>query len=172
MKDIEKSVVADDITEIRLLDAQCHWNAGYNDFTFSCKIKGEDDILYMTESRHDDGDGVTINSEKDDIWERMTSGELFKLDDKLRVEIEYDTYHKEIEKAATVEECNNIVYEFMENENYHFKQALPRLWKELDAKEKKLAEPEKPSVLKQLREDKSEHAAKQKSRAAREEAVR
>ena len=91
MKDIEKSVVADDVTEIRLLDAQCHWNAGYNDFTFSCKIKGEDDILYMTESRHDDGDGVTINSEKDDIWERMTSGELFKLDDKLRVEIEYDT---------------------------------------------------------------------------------
>lgn len=42
----------------------------------------------------------------------MTTGELFKLDDKLRVEIEYDTYHKEIEKAATVEECNNIVYGF------------------------------------------------------------
>lgn len=38
MKDIEKSVVADDITEIRLLDAQYHWNAGYNDYAFGCNI--------------------------------------------------------------------------------------------------------------------------------------
>lgn len=172
MKDIEKNITAEDITDIRLTDAQYHWGAGYNDFTFSCKIKGEDDILYLSETRHDDGDGVSIHSEKDDIWESMTTGELFKLDDMLRVEIEYDRYHKEIENAQTVEDCNNIVYEFMENEDIYFKQTLSKLWKELDAKEKKLAEPEKPSVVKQLREDKAEYAAKHKSRAAREDAVR
>lgn len=172
MKDIEKGIMAENITEIRMTDAEYNWSAGYNEFTFTCKIKGEDDILHMTEQRHDDGEGFVINSEKDDIWEHMTTGELFKLDDKLREEIEYAHYHEEIENAQTADDCKNLMYEFMENDNVFFRKAAPRLWKELDAREKKMLDAEKPSVIKQLKNDKPEHGEKKKNGPSRTETVR
>ena len=64
-----KDIVADDITDITLIQAGYYWNAGYNEFDFTCKIKGEDDVLHMREQRHDDGSSFVIRSEKDDIWE-------------------------------------------------------------------------------------------------------
>lgn len=172
MMDIEKGILADDITDIRLTGAEYHWDAGYNEFTFTCRIKGEDDILHMTEQRHDDGEGIVINSEKDDIWEHMTTGEIFRLDDKLREEIEYAHYHKEIENVQTVDDCRNLMYEFMENDNVYFRRAAPKLWKELDAMEHKMLEAEKPSVIKQLRNGKTEHGEKQKNGMSRDNMVR
>ena len=65
----EKDIVADDITDITLIQAGYYWNSGYNEFDFTCKIKGEDDVLHMREQRHDDGSSFVIRSEKDDIWE-------------------------------------------------------------------------------------------------------
>lgn len=44
-----KDIVADDITDINLIQAGYYWNAGYNEFDFTCKIKGEDDVLHMRE---------------------------------------------------------------------------------------------------------------------------
>ena len=64
-----KDIVADDITDITLIQAGYYWYAGYNEFDFTCKIKGEDDVLHMREQRHDDGSSIVIRSEKDDIWE-------------------------------------------------------------------------------------------------------
>lgn len=48
----EKDIVADDITDITLIQAGYYWNFGYNEFDFTCKIKGEDDVLHMREQRH------------------------------------------------------------------------------------------------------------------------
>lgn len=172
MRDIEKGIEAEDITDIRLTDAEYHWDAGYNEFTFACRINGEEDILHMTVQRHDDGEGFVIDSEKTDIWEHMTSGEFYKLDDRLCVEIEYAHYHKEIENTQTVEDCKNLMYEFMENDDSYFRRAVLRLWKELDAKEQKMLDAEKPSVINQLKNEGHEYPGKQKSKPVKQETVR
>ena len=57
-KDIEQGMVmAADVTDIRLAQTGYYWDAGYNEFDFSCKINGEKDIIHMVQQRHDDGYG-------------------------------------------------------------------------------------------------------------------
>ena len=51
-------ITADDITDITLTQVGYYWEMGYNEFAFTCKIKGEDDVLHMREQRHDDGTAV------------------------------------------------------------------------------------------------------------------
>ena len=67
----EKDIVADDITDITLIQVGYYWNSGYNEFDFTCKIKGEDDVLHMREQRHDDGNSLVIRQR------RMISGKEF-----------------------------------------------------------------------------------------------
>ena len=135
-----KDIVADDITDINLIQAGYYWNAGYNEFDFTCKIKGEDDVLHMREQRHDDGSGIVIRSEKDDIWERITPSEVYKLDDKLQEAIQYGTYHKRIEGITTVEDCKDLEFELMENDNVYLNRVLGKLWNELEAKQNEIAD--------------------------------
>ena len=131
----EKDIVADDITDITLIQVGYYWNSGYNEFDFTCKIKGEDDVLHMREQRHDDGNSLVIRSEKDDIWERISTKEAFKLDDKLQEVIQYGNYHKKIEGLTTVDDCKDLEFELMENDNVYLNRVLGKLWTELEAKE-------------------------------------
>lgn len=133
-----KDIVADDITDITLIQAGYYWNAGYNEFDFTCKIKGEDDVLHMREQRHDDGSGIVIRSEKDDIWERMAPSEVYKLDDKLQEVIQYGTYHKKIEGITTLEDCKDLEFELMENDNVYLNKVMGKLWTELEAKQNEI----------------------------------
>ena len=135
-----KDIVADDITDITLIQAGYYWNAGYNEFDFTCKIKGEDDVLHMREQRHDDGSSIVIRSEKDDIWERIAPSEVYKLDDKLQEAIQYGTYHKRIEGITTVEDCKDLEFELMENDNVYLNRVLGKLWTELEAKQNEIAD--------------------------------
>ena len=135
-----KDIVADDITDITLIQAGYYWNAGYNEFDFTCKIKGEDDVLHMREQRHDDGSGIVIRSEKDDIWERIAPSEVYKLDDKLQEAIQYGTYHKRIEGITTIEDCKDLEFELMENDNVYLNRVLGKLWNELEAKQNEIAD--------------------------------
>ena len=135
-----KDIVADDITDITLIQAGYYWNAGYNEFDFTCKIKGEDDVLHMREQRHDDGSGIVIRSEKDDIWERIAPSEVYKLDDKLQEAIQYGTYHKRIEGITTIEDCKDLEFELMENDNVYLNRVLGKLWTELEAKQNEIAD--------------------------------
>lgn len=135
-----KDIVADDITDITLIQAGYYWNAGYNEFDFTCKIKGEDDVLHMREQRHDDGSSIVIRSEKDDIWERIAPSEVYKLDDKLQEVIQYGTYHKRIEGITTVEDCKDLEFELMENDNVYLNRVLGKLWAELEAKQNEIAD--------------------------------
>ena len=87
-KDIEQGMVmAADVTDIRLTQAGYYWDAGYNEFDFSCKINGEMDILHMVQQRHDDGYGLVIRAEKNDIWDRISGSEAFRLEEKLRQDL-------------------------------------------------------------------------------------
>ena len=47
---IEKETIkAEDITDITLIQAGYYWEMGFNEFDFTCKIKGVDDVLHMRE---------------------------------------------------------------------------------------------------------------------------
>ena len=128
-------ITADDITDITLIQAGYFWEMGYNEFDFTCKIKGEDDILHMREQRHDDGSGFVIRSEKDDILDRITRKESCKLDDKLQEAIQYGNYHKRIGKLTTLDDCKDIEFELMENNNVFLNRVIKKLWSELEAKQ-------------------------------------
>lgn len=132
-------VTAADVTDIRLTQAGYYWDAGYNEFDFSCKINGEKDIIHMVQQRHDDGYGLVIRSEKDDIWDRITGSEAFRLEEKLLDEVQYRTHHNRIEKLTSLLSCREMHYELMENDNHNLRNVIGNLWTELREKENQLA---------------------------------
>lgn len=146
----KEMIVAEDITDIKLTQAGYYWEMGFNEFDFTCKIKGEDDVLHMREQRHDEGSGFVIHSEKDDIWERITRKEACKLDDKLQEAIQYGNYHKRIAGLTTVEACKDLEFELMENNNVYLNRVIRKLWSELAATQEEIAGTE-PKVVADFR---------------------
>ena len=139
-KDIEQGMVmAADVTDIRLAQAGYYWDAGYNEFDFLCKINGETDIIHMVQQRNDDGYGLVIRSEKDDIWERLSGSEAFRLEEKLLDEVQYRTYHNRIKKLTSLSDCQEMHFELMENDNSNLNHVIGTLWTELDQKENMLS---------------------------------
>ncbi len=144
---IEKETIkAEDITDITLIQAGYYWKIGFNEFDFTCKIKGVDDVLHMREQRHDDGSGFVIRSEKDDIWDRMTRVETCKLDDKLQEAIQYGNYHKKIGELTSLYDCKDMEFELMENDNVYLNRVIRKLWSELAAKQEELVSAESEAV--------------------------
>lgn len=134
----KEMITAEDITHIKLTQAGYYWRMGYNEFDFSCKIKGAEDVLHLTEQRHDDGSSFVIRSEKDDIWNRITSTEAEKLEGKLQEVVQYGNYHKRIGKLATIEDCKDLEFELMENDNVYLNRVIGKLWTELAKKQKEI----------------------------------
>ena len=133
------SVTAEEVTDIRLTQAGYYWDAGYNEFDFICKIEGVEDKIHMIQQRHDEGYGLVIRSEKDDIWDRISESEAFKLEEKLLDEVQYRTYHDRIEKLISLLSCREMHYELMENDNYNLRNVIGNLWTELREKEDQFA---------------------------------
>ena len=79
-------------------------------FDFTCRIEGQEDRIHMVQQRHNEGYGLVIRSEKDDIWERLSGIEAFRLEEKLLDEVEYRTYHNRIEKLDSFEFSYSIIY--------------------------------------------------------------
>ena len=146
-------ITAADVTDIRLTQAGYYWDAGYNEFDFSCKINGEKDIIHMVQQRHDDGYGLVIRSEKDDIWDRISGSEAFRLEEKLLDEVQYRTYHNRIEKLASLSDCQEMHFELMENDNPNLNHVIGKLWTELNQKENMLSA----KVIEDFREQTEEH---------------
>ena len=132
-------VTAEEVTDIRLTQAGYYWDAGYNEFDFICKIEGVEDKIHMIQQRHDEGYGLVIRSEKDDIWNRISGSEAFKLEEKLLDEVQYRTYHDRIEKLTSLLSCREMHYELMENDNHNLRNVIGNLWTELREKEDQLA---------------------------------
>lgn len=133
------SVTAEEVTDIRLTQAGYYWDAGYNEFDFICKIEGVEDKIHMIQQRHDEGYGLIIRSEKDDIWDRISGSEAFRLEEKLLDEVQYRTYHDRIEKLTSLLSCREMHYELMENDNHNLRNVIGNLWTELSEKEDQLA---------------------------------
>lgn len=133
------SITAEEVTDIRLTQAGYYWEAGYNEFDFTCRIEGTEDRIYMVQQRHDEGYGLVIRSEKDDIWDRISGSEAFRLEEKLLDEVQYRTYHDRIEKLTSLSNCREMQYELMENDNHNLRNVIGNLWTELREKEDQLA---------------------------------
>ena len=129
------SITAEEVTDIRLTQAGYYWEAGYNEFDFTCRIEGTEDRIHMVQQRHDEGYGLVIRSEKDDIWDRISGSEAFRLEEKLLDEVQYRTYHDRIEKLTSLSNCREMQYELMENDNHNLRNVIGNLWTELREKE-------------------------------------
>ena len=89
-------------------------------YDFECDIRGEHDTLQYTLEHHDDGEGYTIHTQKDDIWERMSEPELERLEGIISREALYFKYHDKIAGAKSVEDMEEIQFSIMEDESPYF----------------------------------------------------
>ena len=137
--DNKEKITIEDITDIVLTKADYRWNSGYNEFTFNCKINEKENELYLTEERHDDGTSFIINSKIDDIWEKLSPNDAYKLEDLLQEKRQYGVYHNKIEKLSTLRDCEYMKWDFMENDNPYFNRVRSQLQAELDKKKEELA---------------------------------
>ena len=81
----------------------------------------------MVQQRHDDGYGLVIRAEKNDIWDRITGSEAFRLEEKLLDEVQYRTYHNRIEKLASLSDCQEMHFGLMENDNTNLNHVIGKL---------------------------------------------
>ena len=130
---------AEDVQKLVLVNRQYSSVSRTTEYDFTCEIRGEQDILHYTVEYHDDGEGFTIHTEKDDIWERMSEPELERLEMVLEREALYFQYHEDIENAANLEELQEVSYSIMENESVYFRQISERVWNEYGEKERALS---------------------------------
>ena len=133
---MDRPTLAEDITNIKGVDRQ--YNAGMREmtYTFECDVRGTHDILTYEVSQHDDGEGHTIHTENNDIWESMSEPELRKLEAVLSREATYFLWQQRIENAVTVDDLREVRYGFMEAENLNLSQAQRELiWDGIDAKQ-------------------------------------
>ena len=130
---------AEDVQNLVLVNRQYSSVSRTTEYDFTCEIRGEQDILHYTVEYHDDGEGFTIHTEKDDIWERMSEPELERLERVLEREALYFQYHEDIENAANLEELREVQYSIMENESIYFRQISERVWSEYGQRERELS---------------------------------
>lgn len=130
---------AEDVQNLVLVNRQYSSVSRTTEYDFTCEIRGEQDILHYTVEYHDDGEGFTIHTEKDDIWERMSEPELERLERVLEREALYFQYHEDIENAANLEKLREVQYSIMENESIYFRQISERVWSEYGQRERELS---------------------------------
>lgn len=156
---------AEDVQNLVLVNRQYSSVSRTTEYDFTCEIRGEQDILHYTVEYHDDGEGFTIHTEKDDIWERMSEPELERLEMVLEREALYFQYHEDIENAPNLEELQEVSYSIMENESIYFRQISERVWNEYGERERALSA-EIPAVNFHITDDQLGYGtAKEKFRA-------
>ncbi|WP_300810598.1 DUF3849 domain-containing protein [uncultured Acetatifactor sp.] len=138
----EKPLTADDIKNLVLINREYFAASRTTVYDFECDIRGEHDSLQYTLEYHDDGEGFTIHTEKDDIWERMPEPELERLEGILSREAVYFRYREKIAGTESLEDLKELEYEIMEDESPEFPAVSERVWKDFSQKERELSAPE------------------------------
>ncbi len=142
LDDSEKLLTADDIQNLILTKREYFTGSRTTVYDFECDIRGDHDALQYTLEYHDDGEGFTIHTEKNDIWERMPEPELERLEGILSREAVYFKYYEKIAGAESLEDLKEIEYEIMEDESPDFSAVSERVWKAFSQKEGELSVPE------------------------------
>ena len=137
----EPPLTADDVQNLVLIDREYIRGTRTTVYDFECDIRGEHDKLQYTLEYHDDGEGFTIHTEKDDIWERMPEPELARLEGILGREALYYKYHDKIAGAKSLEDMEEIRFSIMEEESPYFSAVSQRIWGEYEQKNEELSNP-------------------------------
>ena len=137
----EQPLTADDVQNLVLIDREYIRGTRTTVYDFECDIRGEHDKLQYTLEYHDDGEGFTIHTEKDDIWERMPEPELARLEGILVREALYFKYHDKIAGAKSLEDMEEIRFSIMEEESPYFSAVSQRVWGEYEQKNEELSNP-------------------------------
>ena len=137
----EPPLTADDVQNIVLIDREYIRGTRTTVYDFECDIRGEHDKLQYTLEYHDDGEGFTIHTEKNDIWERMPEPELARLEGILGREALYFKYHDKIAGAKSLEDMEEIRFSIMEEESPYFSVVSQRVWGEYEQKNEELSNP-------------------------------
>ena len=137
----EPPLTADDVQNLVLIDREYIRGTRTTVCDFECDIRGEHDKLQYTLEYHDDGEGFTIHTEKDDIWERMPEPELARLEGILGREALYFKYHDKIAGAKSLEDMEEICFSIMEEESPYFSAVSQRVWGEYEQKNEELSNP-------------------------------
>lgn len=148
----EAPILADDIQNLVLRNREYTPVTRTTEYDFTCDIRGEHDILHYLVEYHDEGEGFTIHTEKDDIWERMPQPELERLERILGREALYFQFQEQIDNAENLEELQEVRYSIMENESSYFPEISERVWKDYEKKEQALSI-EFPAVHYQITDD-------------------
>ena len=136
----QEHLTAEDVQNLRLVDSRYHLSSRSKEHTFTCEIHGEPVKLYFEVSHHDDGEGFTIHSDGNDIWDRMPEPELRKLDAVLTEAVAYSYWQKDLDQAETVEEVRAVREEFFESELTDLsREQIGAFHKAMDEKEAALA---------------------------------
>ena len=135
----EAPLVAEDVQNLVLINREYSAGTRTTVYDFECDIRGEHDTLQYTLEHHDDGEGYTIHTQKDDIWERMSEPELERLEGIISRESLYFKYHDKIAGAKSVEDMEEIQFSIMEDESPYFSAVSDRVWKEFNQKENELS---------------------------------
>ena len=137
----EQPLTADDVQNLVLIDREYIRGTRTTVYDFECDIRGKYDKLQYTLEYHDDGEGFTIHTEKDDIWERMPEPELTRLEGILGREALYFKYHDKIAGAKSLEDMEEIQFSIMEEESPYFSAVSQRVWGEYEQKNEELSNP-------------------------------
>ena len=137
----EQPLTADDVQNLVLIDREYIRGTRTTVYDFECDIRGEHDKLQYTLEYHDDGEGFTIHTEKNDIWERMPEPELARLEGILGREALYFKYHDKIAGAKSLEDMEEIRFSIMEEESPYFSAVSQRIWGEYEQKNEELSNP-------------------------------
>ena len=135
----EKPLTAEDVTDIRLESSSYSAISREKEYHLSCKINGVPDTLVYTVSQHDDGEGFTIQSQKDDIWNKMSRPELEKLEGILAQTVEFDYWSKSIEHAADADALEVVALDYRWAEDLNLSDAQQdALWSQIETRRAQL----------------------------------
>lgn len=130
----EPPLTAEDVQNLVLISQDYNRGSRTTVYDFECDIRGEHDKLQYTLQYHDDGEGFTIHTEKNDIWERMPEPELSRLEGILGREALYYQLHNKIAGAESLEELKEIEFDIMENQSPYFSAVSGRVWEDFNRK--------------------------------------
>lgn len=144
---------ASEITQIVWVDSKYYPHVRTAEHTLTCMARGE--MLHLTYevSQHDDGEGFTIHSDGEDIWDRMPESELRILETVLNSAVEFGHWKRDVDQADTIPAVQEVRFSLGETENLSLSQEqIGQLNKMIIRKEKTLAGKQRP--------DSSNHARK------------
>lgn len=144
-EDFQKDIIrASDFTNITCTSHEYSQWSRTHTYTFDCEIKGEKNQLTYELYYHDDGESFWIQSEHDDIWEKMSSRELEKLEHILSGEGQFYNLEERIKELNSLNDVEIFGYELMETDKSKLSEKRKDdLYTLISKAEKKFSEQEK-----------------------------